>query len=110
MDKTSSDPSVLAFALKLAGLLAASKEGFTRLQVELVILYTHYSFTKSKLFNQTIIPYMQECSLLDSAFSYQHWQEAGVWEDPCLRIGWIHGLKNLLKHPKALAFFEKSGD
>lgn len=49
VDKTSSDPSILAFALKLTGLLAASEEGFTRLQVEVVTLY--YSFTKSRLLN-----------------------------------------------------------
>lgn len=54
-------------------------------------------------------PPLQECSVLDLVFSLQHWQEAGLWEDPCLRIGWIQGLKNLLQHPKALSFFVKSG-
>lgn len=53
---------------------------------------------------------LQERSLLDSAFSLQRWQQAGLWEDPCLRIGWIHGLKNLMQHHKALEFFVKSGD
>lgn len=43
---TSSDPSVLSFALKLAGLLAASEDGFRRLQVRLIKLFT---FTESKL-------------------------------------------------------------
>lgn len=55
-------------------------------------------------------PLLQECSVLDLVFSVQHWQEAGLWEDPCLRIGWIQGLKNLLQHPKALSFFVKSGE
>lgn len=45
---TSSDPSVLSFALKLAGLLAASEDGFQRLQVRLIELFT---FTESKLLN-----------------------------------------------------------
>lgn len=36
---TSSDPSVLSFALKLAGLLAASEDGFQRLQVRLIKLF-----------------------------------------------------------------------
>lgn len=53
---------------------------------------------------------LQECSVLDLAFNLRHWQEAGLWEDPCLRIGWIQGLKNLLQHPKALSFFVQSGD
>lgn len=43
-------------------------------------------------------------------FEHQNWQEKGLWEDPCLRIGWIQGLKNLLQHPAALDFFVKSGD
>lgn len=53
---------------------------------------------------------LQERSLLDSAFSLERWQQAELWEDPCLRIGWIHGLKNLMQHHKALEFFVKSGD
>lgn len=53
---------------------------------------------------------LQESSLLDLVFNLQRWQEAGLWEDPCLRIGWIQGLNNLLLHPKALSFFVQSGD
>ncbi|XP_065812203.1 BRCA1-associated ATM activator 1 isoform X3 [Labrus bergylta] len=78
---TASEPSVLSFTLKLTGLLAATEDGFLTLQ---------------------------ECSALDQAFSLQHWQGAGLWEDPCLRIGWIQGLKNSLQHPKALSFFVQS--
>ncbi|XP_045904138.1 BRCA1-associated ATM activator 1 isoform X3 [Micropterus dolomieu] len=78
---TALDPSVLSFALKLTGLLAATEDGFIKLQ---------------------------ECSLLEQVFNLQHWQDAGLWEDPCLRIGWIHGLKNLLQCPKALSFFVQS--
>uniref|UniRef100_A0A3Q3EGU8 BRCA1 associated ATM activator 1 n=1 Tax=Labrus bergylta TaxID=56723 RepID=A0A3Q3EGU8_9LABR len=80
---TASEPSVLSFTLKLTGLLAATEDGFLTLQ---------------------------ECSALDQAFSLQHWQGAGLWEDPCLRIGWIQGLKNSLQHPKALSFFVQSGN
>lgn len=53
VNKTSSDPGVLSFALKLTGLLAATEEGFTRLQVELVTLY--YYFTKSRLLNSLMM-------------------------------------------------------
>uniref|UniRef100_UPI0037E88896 BRCA1-associated ATM activator 1 n=1 Tax=Semicossyphus pulcher TaxID=241346 RepID=UPI0037E88896 len=78
VNNTASDPGVLSFTLKLAGLIAATEDGFRKLQ---------------------------ECSVLDQAFNLQHWQEAGLWEDPCLRIGWIQGLKSSLQHPKALTFF-----
>nr|XP_046227796.1 BRCA1-associated ATM activator 1 isoform X2 [Scatophagus argus] len=79
---TASDPAVLSFAIKLTGLMAATEDGF-------------------KMF--------QERSVLDLVFNLQRWQEAGLWEDPCLRIGWIQGLNNLLQHPKALSFFVNSG-
>ncbi|XP_076583605.1 integrator complex assembly factor BRAT1 isoform X1 [Chaetodon auriga] len=78
---TASDPGVLAFTLKLTGLMAATEDGFRTLQ---------------------------ERSVLDLVFSLQRWQEAGLWEDPSLRIGWIQGLKNLLQHPEALSFFVQS--
>ncbi|KAM9362562.1 integrator complex assembly factor BRAT1 [Symphorus nematophorus] len=78
---TASDPSVLSFTLKLTGLMAATEGGFKMLQ---------------------------ECSVLDLVFNLQRWREAGLWEDPCLRIGWVQGLKNLLQHPKALSFFVQS--
>ncbi|XP_068177744.1 BRCA1-associated ATM activator 1 isoform X2 [Antennarius striatus] len=81
ISNASSDPGVLSFTLKLTGLLAASEDGFKILQ---------------------------EASVLDVVFSIQHWKEAGLWEDPCVRIGWIQGLKNFLQHPKALRFFVKS--
>ena len=53
---------------------------------------------------------LQEHSVLNEVFNLQHWQEAGLWEDPCLRIGWIQGLRSMLQHPKALSFFVQSGD
>ncbi|XP_029706235.1 integrator complex assembly factor BRAT1 isoform X2 [Takifugu rubripes] len=81
-NNTALDPAVLSFTLKLTGLLAASEDGFKILR---------------------------DCSVLDLVFKHQHWQDKGVWEDPCLRIGWIQGLKNLLQHPAALDFFVKSG-
>ncbi|XP_022593795.1 BRCA1-associated ATM activator 1 [Seriola dumerili] len=76
--KTSSDPAVISFTLKLSGLMAATEDGFKMLQ---------------------------ECSVLDLAFNHQHWHEAGLWEDPCIRIGWIQGLRSMLQHSKALSFF-----
>ncbi|XP_074553824.1 integrator complex assembly factor BRAT1 isoform X2 [Halichoeres trimaculatus] len=81
IDDKDSDSSVLSFTLKLTGLIAATGDGFIMLQ---------------------------ENSVLDKAFGLQHWQETGLWEDPCLRIGWIQGLKNMLQHPKALSFFVQS--
>ncbi|XP_068607468.1 BRCA1-associated ATM activator 1 [Brachionichthys hirsutus] len=81
VSNASSDPGVPSFTLKLTGLLAASEDGFKTLQ---------------------------EASVLRVVFSIRHWREAGLWEDPCLRIGWIQGLKNLLQHPEALSFFVKS--
>ncbi|XP_026159148.1 integrator complex assembly factor BRAT1 isoform X2 [Mastacembelus armatus] len=78
---TASDPGVLSFTLKLTGLMGATEKGFTMLQ---------------------------ECSVLDLAFNVQHWQKAALWGDPCIRIGWIHGLQSMLQHPKALTFFVQS--
>ncbi|KAF1395502.1 hypothetical protein PFLUV_G00012170 [Perca fluviatilis] len=78
---TASDPGVLSFTLRLTGLMAATEDGFKMLQ---------------------------EQSVLNQVFNLQHWQEAGLWDDPCLRIGWIQGLRSTLQHPKALRFFVQS--
>ncbi|XP_060948153.1 BRCA1-associated ATM activator 1 [Limanda limanda] len=78
--KTSSDPGVICFTLKLSGLIAATEHGFKALQG----------------------------SVLDLAFNPQHWRDAGLWEDPCIRIGWIQGLRNMLQHSKAFTFFVKA--
>ncbi|XP_053273766.1 BRCA1-associated ATM activator 1 isoform X3 [Pleuronectes platessa] len=75
--KTSSDPGVICFTLKLSGLIASTEHGFKTLQG----------------------------SVLDMAFNPQHWRDAGLWEDPCIRIGWIQGLRNMLQHSKAFTFF-----
>ncbi|XP_034450863.1 BRCA1-associated ATM activator 1 isoform X3 [Hippoglossus hippoglossus] len=75
--QTSSDPGVICFTLKLSGLIAATEDGFKTLQG----------------------------SVLDMAFNPQHWRDAGLWEDPCIRIGWIQGLRNMLQHSKAFTFF-----
>nr|XP_019958673.1 PREDICTED: BRCA1-associated ATM activator 1 isoform X1 [Paralichthys olivaceus] len=78
VNETSSDPGVISFTLKLSGLIAATEEGFRTLQ---------------------------QGSVLDLAFNPQHWRDAGLWEDPCIRIGWIQGLRNMLQHSKSLTFF-----
>ncbi|XP_037328308.2 BRCA1-associated ATM activator 1 [Pungitius pungitius] len=78
---TALDPGVLSFALRLTGLTAATEDGYEKLQ---------------------------ERSVLDQAFQLQRWREAGLWGDPCLRIGWILGLRSMLQHPKALCFFVQS--
>lgn len=120
-----SEPAVLSFTLKLTGLLATSENGFKRLQVEAALLQLlisvgacksvveskTLSFVKPYLIYCPPLPHpLQECSVLNLVFNLQHWQEKGLWEDPCVRIGWIQGLKNLLQHPKALSFFVKSGN
>ncbi|XP_017158940.1 integrator complex assembly factor BRAT1 isoform X4 [Poecilia reticulata] len=76
-----SGSSILSFTLKLTGLIGASEDGFKVLK---------------------------ECSVLKLVFNPQHWQEAGLWEDPCLRIGWIQGLKMILQHSEALSFFAQA--
>lgn len=105
---TASDPSVLSFTLKVTGLMAASEDGFKTLQVELSTPFTFKDLLPTVLIPPP--PSMQEGSVLDLVFDFHRWQEAGLWEDPCLRIAWIQGLKNMLQHPKALMFFVKSGD
>uniref|UniRef100_A0A3B5Q3G8 BRCA1 associated ATM activator 1 n=1 Tax=Xiphophorus maculatus TaxID=8083 RepID=A0A3B5Q3G8_XIPMA len=60
------------------------------------IAFFHPSITLSNV---------QECSVLKLVFNPHHWQEAGLWGDPCLRIGWIQGLKMILQHSEALSFF-----
>ncbi len=108
-NNTATDPGVLSFTLKLTGLIAAKEDNFKMLQVDLL---THYTLNELLLASPDCCdaPPQQECSVLDLVFNLQHWQEAGLWEDPCLRIGWIQGLNNLLQHPKALSFFVQSGD
>ncbi|CAJ1053973.1 BRCA1-associated ATM activator 1 [Xyrichtys novacula] len=81
IDNKDSDPGVLSFTLKLTGLIAAAEDSFQTLQ---------------------------DRSVLDRAFSVQQWQDSGLWEDPCVRIGWIQGLKSSLQHTKALSFFIQS--
>uniref|UniRef100_A0A1A8IRP1 BRCA1-associated ATM activator 1 n=3 Tax=Nothobranchius kuhntae TaxID=321403 RepID=A0A1A8IRP1_NOTKU len=73
-----SDASILSFTLKLTGLISATENGFKVLQ---------------------------EHSVCDLVFDPQRWQEAGLWKDPCIRIGWIQGLRTMLQHSKALGFF-----
>ncbi|XP_035811567.2 BRCA1-associated ATM activator 1 isoform X2 [Amphiprion ocellaris] len=75
---TALDPSILSFTLRLTGFVAVTEVAFKVLQ---------------------------ESSVLDLVFNLQHWQEAGLWEDPCIRIGWIQGLRTMMQHPKALSFF-----
>ncbi|XP_055018234.1 BRCA1-associated ATM activator 1, partial [Boleophthalmus pectinirostris] len=75
---TTSDPAIICFMIKLTGVMAASVEGFHILQ---------------------------EKATLDEVFRVQRWQEEALWEDPSVRSGWVHGLKNMMQHPRALSFF-----
>ncbi|XP_077428214.1 integrator complex assembly factor BRAT1 isoform X2 [Vanacampus margaritifer] len=79
---STSDSSILSFALKLSGLMAATEDGYRALQ---------------------------EHSVVEMMFSVQHWMDTELWNEPCIRIGWIHGLKRMLLHPNALGFFVQSG-
>ncbi|XP_052367804.1 BRCA1-associated ATM activator 1-like [Oncorhynchus keta] len=81
LDKTT-DPSMLSFSLKLSGLLAASQHGFNLLQ---------------------------DRSILGVAYDSERWQVAGQWEDPSVRIGWIHGLSNMMRHTQAFHFLDQAG-
>ncbi|XP_071032079.1 BRCA1-associated ATM activator 1-like [Oncorhynchus clarkii lewisi] len=81
LDKTT-DPSMLSFSLKLSGLLAASQHGFNLLQ---------------------------DRSILGVAYDSERWQVAGLWEDPSVRIGWIHGLSNMMRHTQAFHFLDQAG-
>uniref|UniRef100_A0A4W5L2X2 Uncharacterized protein n=1 Tax=Hucho hucho TaxID=62062 RepID=A0A4W5L2X2_9TELE len=81
LDKTT-DPSMLSFSLKLSGLLAASQHGFNLLQ---------------------------DRSILSVAYDSERWQVAGLWEDPSVRIGWIHGLSNMMRHTQAFYFLDQAG-
>ncbi|XP_061685300.1 BRCA1-associated ATM activator 1 [Syngnathoides biaculeatus] len=78
---STSDPSILSFALKLGGLLSADEDGYRALQAR---------------------------SALEAMFSVERWKDSGPWDDPCVRIGWVHGLRRMLLHPEALAFFVRS--
>ncbi|XP_031667000.1 BRCA1-associated ATM activator 1-like [Oncorhynchus kisutch] len=81
LDKTT-DPSMLSFSLKLSGLLAASQHGFNLLQ---------------------------DRSILGVAYDSKRWQVAGLWEDPSVRIGWIQGLSNMMRHTQAFHFLDQAG-
>ncbi|XP_036280188.1 BRCA1-associated ATM activator 1 isoform X2 [Pipistrellus kuhlii] len=74
-------PRVLAFALRLAGLLAAQEACFQFLQGELL----------SGLFG--------EAGPLGGA----------AWMAPTVRSGWIQGLRSLAQHPRALPFLAELG-
>ena len=54
---------------------------------------------------------LQENSLLlGLVFAPPHrWQEAGFWDDPCVRIGWVQGIRAMLQHSPALHFLVESG-
>uniref|UniRef100_A0A3B4AVI4 BRCA1-associated ATM activator 1 n=1 Tax=Periophthalmus magnuspinnatus TaxID=409849 RepID=A0A3B4AVI4_9GOBI len=78
---TASDPAVICFMIKLTGVMASTVEGFQILQERLTV---------------------------DEVFKVQRWQGAGLWEDPSVRSGWIHGLRNMMQHPGALSFFIQS--
>ncbi|MEQ2214466.1 hypothetical protein XENOCAPTIV_008316, partial [Xenoophorus captivus] len=105
---STSGPSILSFTLKLAGLIGASEDGFKVLEVR---LKKFNPYPRNPVPHPSIaISTLQECSVLGLVFDPRHWQEAGLWEDPCLRIGWIQGLKTILQHSKALRFFVQAGN
>ncbi|XP_023670670.2 BRCA1-associated ATM activator 1 isoform X2 [Paramormyrops kingsleyae] len=78
----SAEPSVFAFSLKLAGLLASSEQGFIHLKQQ---------------------------GILTCAFEYQEWAGLSLWQDATVRSGWIHGLWNMLQHWKAMHFLFENG-
>ncbi|XP_052363794.1 BRCA1-associated ATM activator 1-like [Oncorhynchus keta] len=51
----------------------------------------------------------QDRSILGVAYDSERWQVAGQWEDPSVRIGWIHGLSNMMRHTQAFHFLDQAG-
>uniref|UniRef100_A0A8C6TJ83 BRCA1-associated ATM activator 1 n=1 Tax=Neogobius melanostomus TaxID=47308 RepID=A0A8C6TJ83_9GOBI len=43
-----------------------------------------------------------------SFFNTKHWQESSLWDDPSVKSGWVHGLRSMMQHPRALSFFVQS--
>ncbi|KAK2908633.1 hypothetical protein Q8A67_004470 [Cirrhinus molitorella] len=76
------DHAILAFTLKLTGLLAATTQGFHLLE---------------------------EGGLLVSVFEREAWCVCDHWEDASVRSGWLQGLLNMLKHQQALDFIRGNG-
>nr|XP_046194363.1 uncharacterized protein LOC124024493 [Oncorhynchus gorbuscha] len=62
---------------------------------------------------QTYIRYLfipsQDRSILGVAYDSERWRVAGQWEDPSVRIGWIHGLSNMMRHTQAFHFLDQAG-
>ncbi|KAM5229108.1 integrator complex assembly factor BRAT1 [Ctenodactylus gundi] len=75
-------PGVLAFALRLAGILAAQEDGFQ---------------------------YLQQGQLLLGLFGDSGPLSWAAWSTPGVRSGWIGGLSSLARHPSALHFLADSG-
>ncbi|NXY48458.1 BRAT1 protein, partial [Ceuthmochares aereus] len=75
-------PCILSFTLRLAGILAASKNCFQHLQQEKLLL---------KLFGR------------DGPLS------SAEWEDASVRSGWLEGVSSMMYHQPALHFISSSG-
>ncbi|CAK6446408.1 unnamed protein product [Pipistrellus nathusii] len=75
-------PRVLAFALRLAGLLAAQEACFQ---------------------------FLQQGELLPGLFGEAGPLGGAAWTAPTVRSGWIQGLRSLAQHPGALPFLAELG-
>ncbi|KAF6080606.1 BRCA1 associated ATM activator 1 [Phyllostomus discolor] len=75
-------PGVLAFSLRLAGLLAAQEDCFQ---------------------------YLQQGQLLPGLFGEAGPLGGAAWTAPTVRSGWIQGLRAMAQHPSALRFLDDFG-
>ncbi|XP_047694959.1 BRCA1-associated ATM activator 1 isoform X1 [Prionailurus viverrinus] len=75
-------PRVLAFSLRLAGMLAAQEDCFQ---------------------------YLQQGELLPRLFGEAGPLGGAAWTAPSVRSGWIQGLRSLVRHPSALCFLADCG-
>ncbi|NXK54786.1 BRAT1 protein, partial [Chauna torquata] len=75
-------PSILSFALRLAGMLAASENCFQHLQQE---------------------------NLLVRLFGEDGPLNSTLWEDASVRSGWVEGVHSMMHHQPALHFFCNGG-
>ncbi|KAG9349815.1 hypothetical protein JZ751_026168 [Albula glossodonta] len=76
------EPSIISFALKLAGLLASTEEGFYVLKQQ---------------------------NVLESTFDQEGWSKSSLWEDATVRSGWVQGLRSMVQHQEAMLFLFKKG-
>ncbi|XP_031417741.1 BRCA1-associated ATM activator 1 isoform X2 [Clupea harengus] len=80
-ESKTTDPIILSFTLKLTGLLAATKKGFSRLE---------------------------ERGVVRVAFAREGGAVREQWEEASVRCGWLLGLRRMLEHHRAMLFISEN--